>query len=71
MQTFYQYGNIKALVQGVYGSDFTIAVLSKKGDLGLGAFNGGDGEMIALNGVFYRISQATEATCDYFLDLVC
>jgi acetolactate decarboxylase len=46
---------INALLEGFYRDDITIKTLKKKGDFGIGTFNNLDGEMIALNGSFFRL----------------
>jgi len=50
----FQASTIAALLEGAYDGDLTFAELAEHGDLGLGTFNGLDGEMIALDGAFYR-----------------
>jgi acetolactate decarboxylase len=50
----FQASTIAALLDGAYEGDLTFAELAKHGDLGLGTLNGLDGEMIALDGRFYR-----------------
>ena len=40
---------------GVYDGDLTFQALARHGDFGLGTFDALDGEMIALDGVFYQI----------------
>ena len=50
----FQASTIGALLEGAYDGDLTIAELAERGDLGLGTLNGLDGEMIALDGRFYR-----------------
>ena len=44
-----------ALMRGVYEGVITYGELKEHGDFGLGTFNDLDGEMVALDGVFYRI----------------
>lgn len=51
----YMSSPINALLEGFYRDDITIDKLKEKGDFGIGTFNNLDGEMIALNGAFYRI----------------
>ena len=51
----FQTSTIDALLVGVYDGDLTFKELEKFGDLGLGTFNGLDGEMIAVDGDFYQI----------------
>ena len=50
----FQASTIAALLDGAYEGDLTFAELGEHGDLGLGTLNGLDGEMIALDGRFYR-----------------
>jgi acetolactate decarboxylase len=50
----FQASTIAALLDGAYDGDLTFAELAGHGDLGLGTLNGLDGEMIALDGSFYR-----------------
>lgn len=54
--TIYQYSTIDALVAGVFDGDLTYAELARHGDLGLGTFNALDGEMVAFDGAFWRIT---------------
>lgn len=50
----FQASTIAALLEGAYEGDLTFAELAEHGDLGLGTLNALDGEMIALDGRFYR-----------------
>ncbi|HEY7255370.1 MAG TPA: acetolactate decarboxylase [Solirubrobacterales bacterium] len=50
----FQASTIAALLDGAYDGDLTFAELAEHGDLGLGTLNGLDGEMVALEGSFYR-----------------
>lgn len=50
----FQASTIAALLEGAYEGDLSFAELAEQGDLGLGTLNGLDGEMIALEGRFYR-----------------
>jgi acetolactate decarboxylase len=50
----FQASTIGALLEGAYEGDLTFAELAEHGDLGLGTLNGLDGEMIAMDGRFYR-----------------
>jgi acetolactate decarboxylase len=52
--TLFQVSTTGALVQGVYKGAVTIATLKAHGDFGLGTFEGLDGEMVVLDGHFYR-----------------
>jgi acetolactate decarboxylase len=50
----FQASTLAALLEGAYEGDVTFAELTEHGDLGLGTVNHLDGEMIALDGRFYR-----------------
>ncbi len=50
----FQASTIGALIEGAYDGDLSFAELAEHGDLGLGTLNDLDGEMIALDGRFYR-----------------
>ena len=50
----FQASTIGALLDGAYDGDLRFDELAEHGDLGLGTLNGLDGEMIALDGRFYR-----------------
>lgn len=50
----FQASTIGALLDGAYEGDLSFAELAEHGDLGLGTLNGLDGEMIGLDGSFYR-----------------
>ena len=50
----FQASTIGALLEGAYDGDVTFRELAEHGDLGLGTLNGLDGEMIALDGSFFR-----------------
>jgi acetolactate decarboxylase len=54
-KTAYQAGTLAALMEGVFEGDMAYGELKKHGDMGIGTFNGLDGEMAAVDGVFYRI----------------
>lgn len=58
----FQSGVLTALMEGVFEGDTTFADLEKQGDMGIGTFNGLDGEMAAVDGVFYRIKFDGTAT---------
>jgi acetolactate decarboxylase len=51
----FQTSTLQALMAGVYDGDLTFQTLARHGDFGLGTFEALDGEMIALDGVFYQI----------------
>ena len=50
----FQASTIGALLDGAYDGDVTFGELAEHGDLGLGTLNALDGEMVALDGRFYR-----------------
>jgi acetolactate decarboxylase len=50
----FQASTIGALLEGAYDGDLSFDELAEHGDLGLGTLNGLDGEMVALDGSFYR-----------------
>jgi acetolactate decarboxylase len=50
----FQASTIGALLEGAYEGDVSFAQLAEHGDLGLGTLNALDGEMIAIDGRFYR-----------------
>jgi acetolactate decarboxylase len=58
MPTLFQAGTLIGILQGVYDGDVDFKTLAQHGDIGVGTFNGVDGEMIALDGIFYRIDAA-------------
>src|SRR5262249_22784816 len=50
----FQSSTIGALLEGAFEGDVSFAELAQQGDLGLGTVNHLDGEMVALDGRFYR-----------------
>src|SRR6185312_10532912 len=50
----FQASTIGALLDGAFEGDLSFAELGQHGDLGLGTLNRLDGEMIAIDGRFYR-----------------
>jgi acetolactate decarboxylase len=50
----FQASTIGALLDGAFDGDLSFAELAEHGDLGLGTLNHLDGEMIALDGKFFR-----------------
>jgi acetolactate decarboxylase len=54
-QTIFQVSTVGALVEGVYEGAVRVGTLREHGDFGLGTFEGLDGEMVALDGEFYRV----------------
>ena len=55
-RTIFQVSTFSALMAGVYEGKYRYIDLFDKGDFGLGTFNNIDGEMVALDGKFYRDS---------------
>jgi len=51
----FQNSTFEALLNGDYEGNLTYGELKKHGDFGMGTFNALNGEMIALDGKFYRI----------------
>ncbi|MCB9481161.1 MAG: acetolactate decarboxylase [Desulfobacteraceae bacterium] len=51
----YQVSTIDALIAGVYDGEINLGGLKKHGDFGIGTFDGLDGEMIFLDGIFYKV----------------
>ncbi len=49
-----QFGLASAFLLGLYDDKFTFKMLAEQGDFGHGTFNAIDGEMIAIDGTFYR-----------------
>jgi acetolactate decarboxylase len=60
--TLFQVSTSTALVKGVYNGVVTVGELKQHGDFGLGTFDGLDGEMLALDGHFYRMRGSGEVT---------
>ena len=50
----YQTGTLNSLLEAVYDGDTTLEYLAGKGDLGLGALDAIDGELIICDGEFFR-----------------
>src|SRR5215218_5034545 len=50
----FQASTIGALLEGAFEGDLTFAELAEHGDTGLGTLNHLDGEMVALDGEFFR-----------------
>jgi acetolactate decarboxylase len=53
-ETLYQLGSLDDLVQGKYGGIGTVGQMLEHGDIGLGTFEGLDGEMIVIDGRCYK-----------------
>jgi len=54
--SLFQVGTIASLLQGVHEGEVDIATLKQYGDFGIGTFHAVDGELIAIDGDFYRIA---------------
>lgn len=54
--TIFQVSTSNALVQGVFRGAVTVRDLSDHGDMGLGTFDGLDGELILIDGISFRAS---------------
>jgi acetolactate decarboxylase len=52
---FYHYSIWTALVNKVYDGNLTVKEGKTKGDIGLGTYNGANGELIMLDGVMYHV----------------
>jgi len=53
--TLFQAATLGGLLAGIYDGDVTFAQLRDVGDFGLGTFDALDGEMIAVDGEFFRV----------------
>jgi acetolactate decarboxylase len=53
--TLFQVSTTTALVEGIYRGAVTVAQLLQHGDLGLGTFEGIDGEMVILDGRCFQV----------------
>lgn len=51
----YQVSTIDALLLGVYDGVLPVSELETHGDFGIGTFDGLEGEMLALDGIYYQI----------------
>lgn len=56
----YHYSTMDAMRNAVYTGDLEIGQLKQKGNFGLGTFNLLDGEMIAIDGIYYRVGSTGE-----------
>jgi acetolactate decarboxylase len=55
LDVLFQISTLDALMGGAFDGETTIGELGRHGDFGIGTFNAMDGEMIVLDGAFYRI----------------
>ncbi len=53
-ETISQYSTLEALIEGLYDGTMTVGEMAAYGDLGLGTYNALDGEMIVIDGQFWR-----------------
>jgi acetolactate decarboxylase len=53
--TLYQVSTATALVEGIYQGAVRVAALREHGNLGLGTFEGLDGEMVVVDGHFFQV----------------
>ena len=53
--TLYQVSTATALVEGIYQGAVQVSTLREHGDLGLGTFEGLDGEMVIVDGHFFQV----------------
>lgn len=56
----YHYSIWAALVNKVYEGDLNVKEAKTHGDLGLGTYNGVDGELVLLDGIFYQVLSSGE-----------
>ncbi len=54
-ETLFQVSTLGALSVGVYDGDTTYGEVEEHGDMGLGTFQGLDGEMVAVDGEFFQV----------------
>ncbi|MFA6130061.1 MAG: acetolactate decarboxylase [Candidatus Omnitrophota bacterium] len=54
-EVLYQASTIQALSAGDYDGQETLRALKRHGDFGLGTFQGLEGEMVVLDGLFYQV----------------
>lgn len=60
-ETLFQISTMNALLSGAFDGEMTIGELKKHGDFGIGATDKLNGEMIALDGEFYRFNVFRQA----------
>lgn len=53
--TLFQVSTLPALLEGLFDGTLAFGELESHGDFGLGTFHAVDGEMVAVDGVFYRV----------------
>lgn len=57
----YQVSTLQALLDGVYDGEWTCSEIAARGDLGIGTFDGLDGEMVIYEGVVYKVPASGRA----------
>ncbi len=57
---FYHYSLWAALVNKIYDGNLTIKEAKAHGDIGLGSYNGVDGELIMIDGILYQVPSSGE-----------
>lgn len=57
---FYHYSIWTALVNKIYDGNLTVKEAKTHGDIGLGTYNGVDGELIMLDGILYQVPYTGE-----------
>jgi acetolactate decarboxylase len=57
---FYHYSIWTALVNKVYDANLTVKEAKAHGNIGLGTYNGADGELIMIDNVFYHVPSSGE-----------
>ena len=57
----FQVSTATALVEGIYQGAVRVATLRKHGDLGLGTFEGLDGEIVIVDGHFFQVRSGKKA----------
>lgn len=62
MSRLFQVGCLSGFLEGAYDSSISFAQLQQHGTMGLGTVNAVDGEMIAVDGHFYRVDHHGIAT---------
>ena len=58
----YQYSTITEIKEGKFDGNIDLKGLKKHGDIGLGTYNGLDGEMVYIDGTFYQIDKEGNAS---------
>ncbi|MBK5271518.1 MAG: acetolactate decarboxylase [Bacteroidia bacterium] len=57
---FYHYSLWAALINKIYDGNLTVKEAKTHGDIGLGTYNGADGELIMLDGILYQVPSTGE-----------